>query len=88
MWVRIPPEPLTSNPQESVMVAHPGNWVDVVRFHGAGERHPRSKLTQAQADEIRIRPTERTLILAREFGVSQLTIRRILKNEIYVALYA
>lgn len=58
-------------------------------MHGrTGERHPRSKLTQAQADEIRQRQLgvfETVTDLAVEFGVSRLTVRRIRNNEIYKA---
>ena len=55
-------------------------------FGRCGERHPRSKLTQAQVDEIRNRKLtlfETIASLAEEFGVSRLTIRRIRNNEIY-----
>lgn len=48
-----------------------------------GERRWSSKLTQAQADEIRRRAGEATRALAAEFGVSLTTIHRVLRQETY-----
>jgi HNH endonuclease len=50
-----------------------------------GEDHPRAKLTQVQADEIRVRRSagERGVDLAREFGVSQQLICNVMAGRQY-----
>ena len=56
---------------------------------GRGEAHPNTKLTQAQADEIRsrFREGENRSQLAREFGVSRPTVYQIGRGEIWNPQY-
>lgn len=61
---------------------HRSNMLDAIERsrvkHRSGETHPKAKLTGAQVQNIRTRlSTETPAALAREFGVTHKTIRKI-----------
>lgn len=88
--------PSCCNPNHLMLGTVISNYVDMVRKGRSrsnhrnrltGERHPNSKLSSAQVAAIRaryVRGLTRQADLAREYGVTQVTISLITRNEVRI----